>query len=259
MTSPGVETHCPYCAYQCGVLMGDPYGGDEHRVQGDPHFPVNNGQLCIKGWTAGSLLRHPARLASPLLRSPAGKLEPVDWETALDFLADRTTRTLAEVLDAVDAVRETGPRDVLVTSVLHDDLPADSLDLVAVSDAGAWALTTPLLPITPNGCGDVTAALYLAHLRTTGSPARALKLPSASVFSIVALVDPTALASLPALEPLIVASPAWGFACEPSSISARLMFRTQETSIRRTHTGIVRAASASRCTGSRSRRRLLWA
>jgi pyridoxine kinase len=103
----------------------------------------------------------------------------------LDFLADRTTRTLAEVLEAVDAVREAGPRDVLVTSVIHDDLPADSLDLVAVSDEGAWALTTPLLPITPNGCGDVTTALYLAHLRTTGSPAQALAATASSVFAVL--------------------------------------------------------------------------
>ena len=38
----------------------------------------------------------------------------------LDFLAGRTTTTTDEVLEAVDAVRERGPRDVLVTSVLHD-------------------------------------------------------------------------------------------------------------------------------------------
>src|SRR6476646_4336768 len=86
----------------------------------------------------------------------------------LDFLAGRTTTTLAQVLEAVDDVRARGPRDVLVTRVLHGDVPEGSLDLVAVSDAGAWAVTTPLLPITPNGCGDVTAALYLAHLRTSG-------------------------------------------------------------------------------------------
>jgi pyridoxine kinase len=103
----------------------------------------------------------------------------------LDFLAGRATRTLAEVLDAVDAVRERGPRDVLVTSVLHDDLPAGSLDLVAVSDAGAWAVTTPQLPITPNGCGDVTAALYLAHLTASGSPAAALAATTSSVFAIL--------------------------------------------------------------------------
>ena len=103
----------------------------------------------------------------------------------LDYLAGRTTTTLAEVLEAADAVRETGPRDVLVTSVLHADSEPDTLDVVAVSDAGAWAVTTPLLPIAPNGCGDVTTALYLAHLRTTGSPARALELTTASVYAVL--------------------------------------------------------------------------
>ena len=46
-------------------------------------------------------------------------------------------------------------------------------------------VTTPLLPITPNGCGDVTTALYLAHLRTTGSPAEALAATTSSVFAML--------------------------------------------------------------------------
>lgn len=103
----------------------------------------------------------------------------------LDFLAGRTTTTLAEILDAVDDVRARGPRDVLVTSVLHGDVPEGRLDVVAVSDEGAWAVETPLLPITPNGCGDVTAALYLAHLRTTGSAAEALARTTSSVYGIL--------------------------------------------------------------------------
>ncbi len=103
----------------------------------------------------------------------------------LDFLAGRETRSLPDLLEAVDVVRDRGPRDVLVTSVLHGDLAPDSLDVVAVSDAGAWAVTTPLLPISPNGCGDVTAALYLAHLRTSGSPATALAATTSSVFAVL--------------------------------------------------------------------------
>jgi pyridoxine kinase len=103
----------------------------------------------------------------------------------LDFLSGRTTSTLAEVLDAVDVVREQGPRDVLVTSVLHADIPEGTLDLVAVSDQGAWAVNTPLLPITPNGCGDVTAALYLAHLQTSRSPEVALASTASSVFAVL--------------------------------------------------------------------------
>ena len=102
----------------------------------------------------------------------------------LDFLAGTTTRSLNEVLAAVDAVRARGPRDVLVTSVLVDDTP-DSLDVIAVSDLGAWAVTTPLLPISPNGCGDLTAALYLAHLRSSGSPGGALSLTTSTVFAVL--------------------------------------------------------------------------
>jgi pyridoxine kinase len=103
----------------------------------------------------------------------------------LDFLAGRTTTTLAEILDAVDEVRARGPRDILVTSVIHGDVPDGKLDVLAVSDEGAWAVETPLLPIAPNGCGDVTAALYLAHLRTTGSAETALARTTSSVFAIL--------------------------------------------------------------------------
>lgn len=103
----------------------------------------------------------------------------------LDFLTGRTTSTLAEILEAADEVRARGPRDVLVTSVVHGEVPEGRLDVLAVSDEGAWAVETPLLPITPNGCGDVTAALYLAHLRTTGSAAEALARTTSSVFAVL--------------------------------------------------------------------------
>ncbi|HEY1134001.1 MAG TPA: pyridoxal kinase PdxY [Nocardioides sp.] len=103
----------------------------------------------------------------------------------LDFLTDRTTRTEAEVLAAVDAVRDRGPRDVLVTSVITDETPAGTLEVLAVSDDGAWAVRTPQLPIAPNGCGDLTSALYLAHLLTTRSPQLALERTTSSVFSVL--------------------------------------------------------------------------
>jgi assimilatory nitrate reductase catalytic subunit len=91
-----VRTHCPYCAFQCGVLMGE---GDGHpdRVMGDPHFPVNNGQLCVKGWTAHTLLRHPQRLTTPLVRDrPTEPFRTATWEAALDLVADRIAATKAE-------------------------------------------------------------------------------------------------------------------------------------------------------------------
>ncbi|MBB1159717.1 MULTISPECIES: molybdopterin oxidoreductase family protein [Amycolatopsis] len=78
---PHVDTHCPYCALQCGMRL------DETRVT-PRNFPVNAGGLCQKGWTAGALLKSGARLSSPLLRRD-GELQPVPWDEALDFVADR--------------------------------------------------------------------------------------------------------------------------------------------------------------------------
>ncbi|WP_445258317.1 pyridoxal kinase PdxY [Nocardioides aurantiacus] len=103
----------------------------------------------------------------------------------LDFLAGTATRTVAELLAAVDAVRDRGPRTVLVTSVLTEETPAGQVDVVAVSDAGAWSVRTPLLPISPNGCGDVTAAVFLAHLLRTGDAAVALQRVTSTVFGIL--------------------------------------------------------------------------
>jgi assimilatory nitrate reductase catalytic subunit len=82
-----VRTHCPYCAYQCGILMGDELTSGA-RVQGDPHFPVNNGQLCVKGWTSAALLDHPRRLTTPLVRAASGELLPASWDAALDRVSD---------------------------------------------------------------------------------------------------------------------------------------------------------------------------
>ncbi|MET0997818.1 MAG: pyridoxal kinase, partial [Marmoricola sp.] len=103
----------------------------------------------------------------------------------LDYLSGRETRTVSDVLEAVDAVRAGGPSTVLVTSVLTDETPEGSVDVVAVSEDGAWSCRTPLLPITPNGCGDVTAAVFLAHLLRTGSAETALQRVTSSVFGIL--------------------------------------------------------------------------
>ncbi len=85
----GVRTHCPYCAFQCGILMGEDLGGDMPRVSGDPHFPVNNGQLCIKGWSSAALLQHPQRVTTPQLRDEQGAWRDATWGEALDFVASK--------------------------------------------------------------------------------------------------------------------------------------------------------------------------
>ena len=77
-----------------------------------------------------------------------------------------------------------GPTTVLVTSVLTTDTPAVSIRMLCVSPEGAWTVTTPLLPMTVQGGGDVTAALFLAHTLTDG-PRVALSRTAATMYAVL--------------------------------------------------------------------------
>src|SRR5262245_34761953 len=91
----GTRTHCPYCAFQCGTVLRTTDGA--LRIEGDPRFPVNGGQLCVKGWTTGELLDHPDRLLTPLVRGV-----PASWDAALDDVAAALQRIQKE--HGIDAV-----------------------------------------------------------------------------------------------------------------------------------------------------------
>ncbi|WP_188187103.1 molybdopterin oxidoreductase family protein [Nonomuraea sp. SYSU D8015] len=82
-----VKTHCPYCALQCGMEIGP-----ELAIRPRTDIPANaSGALCQKGWTAGELLTNGERLTSPLLHG-----EPVEWDVALDYVANRLAAIRAE-------------------------------------------------------------------------------------------------------------------------------------------------------------------
>lgn len=93
----GTDTHCPYCALQCGMRLGTADAGSAGmplQVSGRD-FPTNRGGLCRKGWTSTSLLGSPERLTSPLLRGDDGVLRPVGWDEALDRVVLEVRRVQA--------------------------------------------------------------------------------------------------------------------------------------------------------------------
>ena len=57
--------------------------------------------------------------------------------------------------------------------------------MLAVTPDGAWIVQTPLLPLKANGSGDVTAALFTGHYRTTGDAADALARTTSSVWDLL--------------------------------------------------------------------------
>jgi pyridoxine kinase len=103
----------------------------------------------------------------------------------LDFLAGRTSETLADAKEAVAAVQGLGPEVVLVTSLHTRETPADAIDLLAADEDGFWRVRTPKLSVSVNGAGDAIAALFFVHYARTHSAASALAEAAASVYGLL--------------------------------------------------------------------------
>jgi anaerobic selenocysteine-containing dehydrogenase len=79
---------CGYCSTGCGLNI---HLKDGRAVGLTPatDYPVNLGMACPKGWEALTVLDAPDRATTPMLRGASGRLEPVDWETALGTFRER--------------------------------------------------------------------------------------------------------------------------------------------------------------------------
>ncbi len=130
----------------------------------------------------------------------------------LEFLSGQQSSTVEQVLAAADTLRASGPDTVLVTSVIHEAAEPGSLDMIAVSGDGAWSVTTPLLHRAFQGAGDLTAALFLAHLLETGDAGLAVSRTAAAVFGVLQV---TVESGEPELQLVAaqeqIAHPSWSF------------------------------------------------
>jgi pyridoxine kinase len=100
----------------------------------------------------------------------------------LEYLTGASVATLAEAAAAAEALRAQGPSIVLVTSL---DAAPDRVTMLAAGPDGAWAVETPRLPVVLNGCGDVTAALFLAHLLRGATLPDSLGATASAIFAVI--------------------------------------------------------------------------
>lgn len=93
---------------------------------------------------------------------------------------------LSDALTAADRIRAMGCPIVLITSLERQETPGSAIEMLAVSADGAWLVSTPRInfDIAPNGSGDVTAALFLAHYLKGRDVALALENTANSVFGL---------------------------------------------------------------------------
>lgn len=153
-----VKRHSPEAIYACDPVLGNAQSG------------------CHVAPEVQNLIRDRVVPAADLVT-------PNQFE--LGFITGTSPQTLEEVLESVDLARARGPKTVLVTSLARPDRDPDTLEMLAVTGDGAWLVTTPYLPLKANGSGDVTAALFTAHIRSTGDVATALSRTTASVYALL--------------------------------------------------------------------------
>ncbi len=82
-----VLTTSPYCGCGCGLLL-EVMDGKVIGTLPSKTSPVNEGKLCIKGWTVHEFIHHTNRLTHPLVKK-GDELKVSSWEEALNLSVRR--------------------------------------------------------------------------------------------------------------------------------------------------------------------------
>jgi len=189
----------PSAVYCCDPVMGD----------------IGRGMFVLPG--IPQLIRERVVPAADVLTPNAYELSFLASGVDPTASATGVFDSVGELLTAVARVRQMGPSTVLVTSVEHAGIPDDQIAMLAVDASGAYLVRTPRLPLSVNGAGDVTAALFLAHL-----PAGievALARVASSVYGILAATVVAGSREICLVEAQsVIAEPSCEFAVERVSL-----------------------------------------
>ena len=109
-----------------------------------------------------------------------------ELERLTGLACDSRPALLRAVRRLQSRMRAGGPRIVLVTSVRDAATPDDVVELLAASPGGAFLLRTPLLALSPNGAGDLIAALFLFHVLGGAGPGAALERAASATWGVLA-------------------------------------------------------------------------
>ena len=91
---------CRFCGTGCGVLVGVK-NGKILAVQGDPRSSVNQGTLCVKGYSLPFIQYGKDRLTRPLVRmrngvyDKRGELTETTWDRALELMTEKAKEAIA--------------------------------------------------------------------------------------------------------------------------------------------------------------------
>ncbi|MET0967098.1 MAG: pyridoxal kinase, partial [Nakamurella sp.] len=185
----------PAAIYCCDPVMGD----------------VGRGMFVLPG--VPELIREKVVPVADILTPNAFELAYLAAGGDPGAVDDSSVGTVDGLLAAVTTVRAMGPSTVLVTSVEGGSVGAEEIGMLAVDGTGAYLVRTPRLPLSVNGAGDVTAALFLAHL--SDGIEQALAKVASSVYGILAATQVAGSREIRLIEAQsVIASPDCEFVVE---------------------------------------------
>lgn len=111
-------------------------------------------------------------------------LTPNQFE--LEALTGMTVQGYDDAIRACDILHERGTGTVLVTSLITPQTPAGTIEMLASNASGRYVVSTPVVSLTPapNGAGDLTSALFLAHALDGKTLEEMLALTAASIHAV---------------------------------------------------------------------------
>ncbi len=89
-----IKTTCPFCGCGCQMFL-EVMDGKLVRTVPVKGAPMNEGRLCIKGWSAHQFVQSPDRLTAPLVRKN-GILTETSWEEAMETVVSELSTIARE-------------------------------------------------------------------------------------------------------------------------------------------------------------------
>jgi pyridoxine kinase len=123
----------------------------------------------------------------PLVRDRLLPLADIITPNHFEFeaLCGGAAVTLDQVIAQAHGLIARGPETVVITSAELSGTPADEIETLAIERSRAARVRTPRVPISPNGTGDLFAALF-ASARVRGSDtADALAHAASGMFAVL--------------------------------------------------------------------------
>src|SRR5258708_25523821 len=102
-----------------------------------------------------------------------------------EFLCGAKAATIEQVIAQAQVLMARGPSTIVVTSAELADTSDGEIETLAIEWSKAWRVRTPKLPISPNGTGDLFAALLVAaRVRGKDTP-DALGHAASAIFAVL--------------------------------------------------------------------------